>query len=114
MDLEPFDTLELRVRGDGRKYVATLRTETWVSLPGESHDLWQAFLFAPPGEWSSVHLPFSRFLKTWRGRVLETEEEMNSRAVLSVGIALAGGSSLQPPGPFRLEIAHIVARKLGN
>ena len=32
-DLEAFDTLALRLRGDGRKYIVTLRTDAWIALP---------------------------------------------------------------------------------
>ena len=40
---------------------------------GAAHDLWQAFLFAPAGEWTEVHVPLERFLKTWRGKVCVVE-----------------------------------------
>ena len=36
----------LRVRGDGRKYIVSIRTDNWV-ISGTNHDVWQAFLFAP-------------------------------------------------------------------
>lgn len=85
-------------QGDGRKYIASLRTDAWVDMPvrtrpypplptpphptqpthtngyplrvrqGANHDLWQAFLFAPDGSWADVHVPIARFLKTWRGK----------------------------------------------
>lgn len=45
LDLENYDTLAYRVRGDGRRYIASLRTENWV-VGDESQDVWQAFLFA--------------------------------------------------------------------
>ena len=103
--MEAYNTLEFRVRvrlqrnrfacsalklfccqGDGRKYIATLRTDNWISLPvrarrcrvcacrltpalqGAAHDLWQAFLFAPADEWVDVQVPIARFIKTWRGK----------------------------------------------
>ena len=74
-------------QGDGRKYIATMRTDNWISLPvrmhraqhalqcltfalqDAAHDLWQAFLFAPANEWADVQVPISRFVKTWRGKV---------------------------------------------
>ncbi len=45
LDLEDFDTLVFRVWGDGRKYLANLRTENWI-VGERSQDVWQAFLFA--------------------------------------------------------------------
>jgi len=57
-----------------------------------------------------VQIPFSRFVKTWRGRVVETDTELNSRRVVSLGISLAGGGVLEPPGKYRLAIEHIAAR----
>ena len=37
-----------RVRGDGRKYIASLRCENWI-VDESSMDVWQAFLFARCG-----------------------------------------------------------------
>jgi hypothetical protein len=51
LDLDDFDTLVFRVRGDGRKYLANLRTENWIVGDEESRDIWQAFLFA---RWARV------------------------------------------------------------
>lgn len=44
LDTEGFDALGFRVRGDGRMYIASLRTDNWIV--SNSHDVWQAFLFA--------------------------------------------------------------------
>lgn len=46
IDLENCDTLVFRVLGDGRKYLASLRTENWVIGDAGSKDIYQAFLFA--------------------------------------------------------------------
>ena len=51
----------------------------------------------------------SRFLLTWRGRVVESEVELNAHRITSVGISLAGGEELQPEGPFRLGIEWVAA-----
>ena len=45
IDLEDFDNLVLRVKGDGRRYLASMRTDDWIA--GErDDDVWQAFIFA--------------------------------------------------------------------
>jgi hypothetical protein len=126
LDLSPYDTLTLRVRGDGRPYIASLRTENWL-VGGRSHDVWQAFLLAPPGQWAEVSLPLSRFLLTHRGRLVEARVEMNAARVISFGLGLAntaggsgggvdgGGSasgaspSTIPPAPFRLGLDWVRA-----
>ena len=46
LDLDERDVLVLRVRGDGRKYLVSLRTDNWVVGGVNNHDVWQAFLFA--------------------------------------------------------------------
>ncbi|KAK9791192.1 hypothetical protein WJX73_009919 [Symbiochloris irregularis] len=110
-DLEPFDSLVIRARGDGRKYVATLRTEDWM-VGQASQDRWQAFLFARKGVWQDVHIPLDRFLLTWRGRLVETRSEINARRVISIGISLAAGSDeVEQSGDFSLGLQHIKAER---
>jgi hypothetical protein len=59
----------VQVRGDGRPYVASLRTDNWAKSEVDPPDLWQAFLFAPAGQWHTVQIPLTRFLLTHKGRV---------------------------------------------
>ncbi|KAL4518110.1 hypothetical protein Ndes2526B_g01456 [Nannochloris sp. 'desiccata'] len=109
LDLDDFHSLVFRVKGDGRKYLANIRTDNWIV--GEStDDVWQAFLFARAGEWSEVEIPLNRFLMTWRGKVLEQQVEMHPGRITGLGISLAGGDDLQPEGPYALGIEWIAAR----
>jgi hypothetical protein len=48
------------------------------------------------GEWSEVEIPLSRFLLTWRGKVVEEVVELNAKRITTLGISLAGGDQLQP------------------
>mmetsp|Transcript_13758 Transcript_13758/g.26394 ORF Transcript_13758/g.26394 Transcript_13758/m.26394 type:complete len:229 (-) Transcript_13758:531-1217(-) len=109
IDLEPYNVLGFRIKGDGRPYLASIRTDNWAAPPGSPPDLWQAFLFAPAGEWATVEIPINRFLLTWRGRVIEQPKEMSTSRVISLGISLALGKKLQKPGSFQLEIKGIHA-----
>ena len=136
LDLDAFTALRFRVRADGRPYVVSIKTDNWVTGKKEG-DLWQAFLFAPAGRWADVIVPMRRFLKTYRGRVMEHEYEMSASRVTGLGLAVAnhsdtaggagGGSSgsgdKSPSapvgvsggeGPFRLEIASIVGLRLDD
>jgi NADH dehydrogenase [ubiquinone] 1 alpha subcomplex assembly factor 1 len=45
LDMEGFDSLSFRLKGDGRKYIASIRVDNWI-VGSTSHDVWQAFLFA--------------------------------------------------------------------
>ena len=100
------------MRSDGRKYVVSLRTDNWVT--GGKEDLWQAFLFAPKDRWAEIIIPMSRFLKTWRGRVMEHHYEMSASRVIGMGIAVAGGGGIEPEGPFKLEVASIAGLRLSK
>lgn len=113
LDLDDYDGLTLRVKGDGRKYIANIKTENWL-VGDQTYDIWQAFLFARENQWQDVEIPFSRFLLTWKGRLVETKTEMNPARITSIGISLAGGEELQPEGEFRLDIDYIAARRDGQ
>lgn len=93
------------------RYLTTVRTDNWMT--GEaSHDLWQAFLFARKDEWSDVHIPFKRFLLTWKGKLVETRSEINARSIISISISLAGSDSKTPANPqFHLGIDYIKAQR---
>ena len=57
MGLDEYDALVFRVMGDGRKYIANIRTDNWI-VGGQSHDVWQAFLFARSAQQSPISMPF--------------------------------------------------------
>eukprot|EP00887_Chlorella_sp_A99_P007396 scaffold2.g7396.t1 len=124
IDIEDFDSLVgglmlnvdgvvvmlkvFRVRSDGRKYIASVRCENWL-VDDRSHDVWQAFLFARKGEWEEVEVPLSRFMLTWKGRVVEEVVELNPKRITAIGISLAGGQGLQEEGEYRLGVDWIAA-----
>lgn len=114
LDLEPFDTLAFRVKGDGRVYVSNIRTENWIGGLGASRsNTWQAFVFAPAGEWSVVRVPLSKYLPTWRGKIIDHNQDLNAARVTGIGLSLSadGGprAAVHGPGPFRLELDWIKA-----
>ena len=43
--LDEYDALVFRIFGDGRKYIANIRTDNWI-IGTKSDDVWQAFVFA--------------------------------------------------------------------
>ncbi|XP_078436107.1 putative complex I intermediate-associated protein 30 isoform X2 [Wolffia australiana] len=112
IDLDAYDTISMRLRGDGRCYISTVYTENWVNSPAQQEDnSWQAFLIVPKGHWHTVKVPLSRYLPTWRGNVIDVNLEMNpSRIVgMSLSVNAEGGvpGAQTGPGDFRLEIDWI-------
>jgi Complex I intermediate-associated protein 30 (CIA30) len=99
-DLNGTDAFVLRVRGDGRRYKFTVRTETGFNAPN-----YQAEFTTKPGEWEEHRLPFRDFVPTFRGRVLTEMPPLNPSKIASLGILISD----QQEGPFKLEVAWIKA-----
>lgn len=114
IDLDPYDTVALKVRGDGRCYISTIYTENWVNSPGQEEDnSWQAFVFVPKDNWYIAKIPLARYLPTWRGNVIDAEMEMNPSRVVGMSLSVNAEGGLPGarvgPGDFKLEIDWIKA-----
>lgn len=100
-DFGDADGLLMRVRGDGRTYIAALTTD--VRLGRWDISYWQRFE-TEPGQWRTVRLPFGSFVPTMFGedvsgrvRALEPEDAE------TVGLYIYD----KQDGPFRLDVAWI-------
>ncbi|XP_010537643.1 PREDICTED: probable complex I intermediate-associated protein 30 [Tarenaya hassleriana] len=114
IDLDGYDAVALRLKGDGRCYISTIYTENWVNSPGQPEDnSWQAFVITPKDDWYTAKIPFARYLPTWRGNVIDAQMEMNLGRVLGMSISVnaeAGvDGSKSGAGDFRVEIDWIKA-----
>ncbi|KAH9713820.1 CIA30 domain-containing protein [Citrus sinensis] len=124
IDLDSYDTIAMKLKGDGRCYISTVSflspftenemeetriyTENWVNSPGQQEDnSWQSFVFVPKDNWYIAKIPLARYLPTWRGNVIDAEMEMNpSRVVgMSLSVNAEGGvpGAKSGPGDFRVE-----------
>lgn len=100
-DIDPFSYLALRVKSDGRKYFVNIQTESIVPT-----DLHQHLLPTyNPGAWETVIIPFSAFVRTNHGMVVEPQKEMLRQKVKSIGISLTD----RVQGPFELGVADVYA-----
>ena len=99
-DLAGYDTLVIRVRGDGRRYRFTARTDRSLDSA-----IYQTVFTTKKGEWEEHRLPLKQFVPTFRGRVLSGEPPLDPAKVTSVGFLIADKQA----GSFRLEIAWIKA-----
>ena len=99
-DIAGCDAFVLRVRGDGRRYKFTARTD-----PSFDSAIYQAGFTTKQGEWEEHRLPLKQFVATFRGRVLSTEPPLEASKVTSVGFLISDKQA----GPFKLEVAWIKA-----
>jgi len=97
-DLAGGDTFVVRVRGDGRRYKFTARTD-----PSFDSAIYQCVFATKKGEWEEHRLPFKQFVATFRGRVLSSEPPLDAAKVTSVGFLISD----KQDGPFQLEVASI-------
>lgn len=100
-DIDPYAYLALRIKSDGRKYFVNIQTESIVPTDIHQHLL----PCYTPGKWETVHIPFSAFVRTNYGMVVEPQKEMLRQKVRSVGIGLTD----RLPGPFELGVADVYA-----
>ncbi|XP_045792807.1 probable complex I intermediate-associated protein 30 [Trifolium pratense] len=114
IDLDSYDTIAMKLKGDGRSYISTIYTENWVNSPGQMEDnSWQSFIYVPKDNWYIAKIPLARYLPTWRGNVIDEEIEMNPSRVLGMSLSVnaEGGvpGAKSGPGDFRLELDWIKA-----
>jgi hypothetical protein len=100
VDLRGFAGFRLRVKGDGKRYKLSVRTE-----PSSDGVLYQHGFRPAADAWVDVDLPFDRFVPTFRGREVTAAGPLDPRRVLTIGFTIADAQT----GPFRLEVASIGA-----
>lgn len=99
-DLAGCDMFVIRVRGDGRRYKFTVRTESDFDPP-----VYQCAFTTRRGEWEEHRLMVKDFVPTFRGRVLADAPALDPAKVVSVGFLISDKQA----GPFRLDVAWIKA-----
>ncbi|XP_030069948.1 complex I intermediate-associated protein 30, mitochondrial [Microcaecilia unicolor] len=101
-DWSSFNSLHLRVRGDGRSWMVNLGTEMYFSH--QKNDLYNYFLFTRGGPyWQDVKIPFSKFFLTSRGRIQDNQQPAWLDKINTLGFTLGD----KVDGPFQLEIDFI-------
>jgi len=96
IDLSACDAIELRVRGDGRRYKLNLRTSD--RFDGV---VYQAAFATRPGTWLTAELALDDFAPRFRGR--PAAGTLDRARVRSLGLLISDGQA----GPFRLEVSSI-------
>lgn len=101
VDLSGYDAVELRVRGDGKRYKLNLRVSE--SIDGV---VYQASFETQAGTWMDAELPLSEFAPRFRGR--PASGTLDRAHVSSLGLLISDRQA----GPFRLEVSTIAATQI--
>jgi hypothetical protein len=105
LDLEAYEGVRLRVRGDGRTYTFRLTTSDTRSGP-RPISYWADFRTGGD-DWEVIDVPFRRFRPRQRGRWLEGRE-LHPGAIDSLGLMIYD----ERDGAFRLEVDWIRTYRL--
>ena len=99
LDMDGTDALAFRVKGDGRAYIASLRTENWI-VGSASHDVWQAFLFARCCVLSLLHVVCSYACRSAYPCMHERMHNWMSPCMPSLWLRAHQSYSMRPGGLF--------------
>lgn len=99
-DLSSHAGLLIRVRGDGQRYMVSLRTD--LAFLAASY---QSGFDTKKNAWQEVFLPFPDFIPRAFGRTLNDAPRLNPAEIRSFGFLIADKQA----GPFKLEIDWIKA-----
>lgn len=104
LDWTNFNTLHLRIRGDGRPWMINLGPEMYYSHM--KNDIYSYFLYTRGGPyWQDVKIPFSKFFLSSHGRIQDEQSPIWLDKVNTIGFTLGD----KVDGPFQLEIDFIGA-----
>uniref|UniRef100_A0A6G1RDI1 Complex I intermediate-associated protein 30, mitochondrial n=1 Tax=Hypotaenidia okinawae TaxID=2861861 RepID=A0A6G1RDI1_9GRUI len=101
-DWSNFNSLYLRVRGDGRPWMVNIYTDPYFSH--QKDDLYNYFMFTRGGPyWEEIKIPFSKFFLSSRGRVQDSQHPIWLDKISTLGFTIGD----KVDGPFQLEIDFI-------
>ncbi|XP_055525537.1 complex I intermediate-associated protein 30, mitochondrial [Wyeomyia smithii] len=101
---EQYNTLVLRVRGDGRSYLINLASEGYYDILW--NDIYHYVLYTRGGpHWQTARIPFSKFFMASKGRVQDNQAAVPLNRISSVGFSV--GAKGGHEGQFRLEFDYI-------
>lgn len=103
-DWSQYNTLVLKVRGDGRSYLINLAAEGYYDILW--NDIYHYVLYTRGGpHWQVAKIPFSKFFLASKGRVQDQQGPVPLNRITNVGFTV--GSRGGHEGSFRLEFDFI-------
>lgn len=110
LDLSGYEGIELRVKGDGKRYKFFIRTETQWDGVAYSYSF-----DTVANTWITVRVPFADLIPVFRAKTLPNSEKINASKVRSFQLMLSKfeyDGALNPnftPGGFALQVGSIAA-----
>ncbi|XP_062539696.1 complex I intermediate-associated protein 30, mitochondrial [Armigeres subalbatus] len=103
-DWEQYNTLVMRIRGDGRSYLINLASEGSFDILW--NDIYHYVLYTRGGpHWQYVRIPFSKFFLASKGRVQDSQGPVPLNKISSLGFSVGARGGHE--GQFRLEFDYI-------
>ena len=99
-ELGEYQGIQIRVKGDGKKYQFRIRTDSSFDGPN-----YQTTFETTPDAWSVHEFPFGDFIATYRGRRLDNHPPIDAANIQSFAFLIAD----KQEGAFSLEIDWIEA-----
>lgn len=104
MDWSCYNTLVMRVRGDGRPYMINIGTEGFYDITW--NDIYHYALYTRGGpHWQITKIPFSKFFLASNGVVQDKQYPLPANKVTTFGFSASGRGGFE--GTFSLEIDYI-------
>ena len=109
-DLSGYEGIELRVKGDGKRYKFIIRCEEKWDGIGYSYSF-----DTVPGDWTTVQIPFEKLIPVFRAKTKPDAGAFDASQVCSMQLMLSKfeyDGELNPqfePGAFSLEVQSIGA-----
>ncbi|XP_018784615.1 PREDICTED: complex I intermediate-associated protein 30, mitochondrial [Bactrocera latifrons] len=103
-DWTQYNTLVMKIRGDGRSYLINLHTEGYFDI--QWNDVYHYVLFTRGGpHWQLVKIPFSKFFLSSKGRIQDRQGPIRLDRVTHFGFSVGAKNNMD--GPFQLEIEYV-------
>ncbi|CAL5409001.1 unnamed protein product [Camellia sinensis] len=109
-NLSPYDGLELRIKGDGRRYKLIIRTSRDWDTVG-----YTSSFDTVEGQWQSVRVPFTSLRRVFRARTVSDAPPFDSSSIISLQLMFSKfeyDGKLNPTfkeGAFQLPVSSIRA-----
>ena len=96
--LDNYQGLLIRVKGDGKKYQLRLHTDN--RFDGIAY---RTYFQTQPATWLTIRTPFGEFVPVFRGRIMNNVSPISPEKIQQIGLMISD----KQDGPFRLEIDSI-------